>query len=137
MILFEIPGDPQGKGRPRATARGGFARLYTPEKTRRYEAHVSQCAALAMRGRPILEGPAFVQLWIFVQIPQSWGAKKREAARMNAVIPMTKPDSDNIIKAVCDGMNGIVYLDDKQASGGLWLKGYADRPRVVVGVTPW
>jgi Holliday junction resolvase RusA-like endonuclease len=28
--------------------------------------------------------------------------------------PTKKPDIDNIVKAILDGMNGIVYVDDKQ-----------------------
>ena len=33
---------------------------------------------------------------------------------MNHLPVVVKPDTDNIAKSVCDAMNGIVYLDDKQ-----------------------
>jgi Holliday junction resolvase RusA-like endonuclease len=33
---------------------------------------------------------------------------------MNHLPAVVKPDTDNIAKSICDAMNGIVYLDDKQ-----------------------
>lgn len=46
-------------------------------------------------------------------IPKSWPrAKKAEA--LAGKLPPGKPDIDNILKVVLDGLNGIAYEDDKQ-----------------------
>ena len=55
-IAFSMVGTPIGKGRPRATARGGFARVYTPAPTRLYEGSVAAAARAFMAGRPPLRG---------------------------------------------------------------------------------
>lgn len=41
---------------------------------------------------------------------------KRKLAQMQAglLLPMKKPDLDNIIKAVCDALNRFAYHDDAQ-----------------------
>ena len=46
-IRFDVPGMPQGKGRPRAGKVAGKARLFTPEKTVAYEGLIALCAAQA------------------------------------------------------------------------------------------
>ena len=53
-VEFFVPGQPVGKGRPRATVRAGRARLYTPAKTEKYEARVALFAQQAMAGRPVI-----------------------------------------------------------------------------------
>ena len=43
MIRFVIPGEPQGKGRPKFSRQGNFVKTYTPAKTENYEAHIKAC----------------------------------------------------------------------------------------------
>lgn len=42
-VIFEVPGKPQGKGRPRASVVGGHARMYTPAGTASYENRIMLC----------------------------------------------------------------------------------------------
>lgn len=37
MFNFTIPGEPKGKGRPKFSTKGGYARAITPEATANYE----------------------------------------------------------------------------------------------------
>ena len=136
MIRFTIPGPPQGKGRARATVRGGFARLYTPQKTVAYEGLVAHQAQIAMEGRPLIEGPVQLDLLIRCAVPASWSQKKQRAALEGRIFPAVKPDADNIVKAIGDACNGVVWRDDVQAVDGAWRKRYAEVPGVVVTVTP-
>ena len=46
--------------------------------------------------------------------------------------PATKPDLDNVIKAVLDGCNGVAYLDDKQIVELNATARYAETPGVRV-----
>ena len=67
-------------------------------------------------------------------MPASWSAKKRTQALAGDIRPAKKPDSDNVIKAVCDGMNGVVWRDDVQAVEGSWRKVYGETPGLMVRV---
>ena len=136
MIRFTVPGAPIGKGRPRVAVRNGFASMYTPAKTANYEGLVSHAAQVAMAGRPLIEGPVVLDLLIRCAVPASWSLKKQRAALAGQIFPATKPDADNIVKAIGDACNGVVWRDDVQAVDGAWRKRYAEVPGVVVTVTP-
>lgn len=136
MITFTVPGQPQGKGRPRVGKRGEHARLFTPAKTVAYEGLVAHEAAAAMAGRPLIEGAVEVQFVIACQVPASWSQKKQRMALAGEIRPTTKPDADNVIKAVFDGCNGVVWKDDVQAVGGGWRKVYDATPGVRVQIRP-
>jgi Holliday junction resolvase RusA-like endonuclease len=133
MIEFEVPGTPVGKGRPRFSSQGGFVKTYTPEKTASYESLVRMMAAQAMNGRVPVDFAVSVTVDAYFEVPASWSKKKREAAMAGQIFPFGK-DIDNIAKAVLDGMNSIVYVDDRQVVTALLTKRYSDRPRVHVGV---
>jgi Holliday junction resolvase RusA-like endonuclease len=137
MLKFTVPGTPVGKGRPRVTTRGGkFASMYTPEKTVNYEGLVAHSAKVAMNGRPLFDGPAAVTLEILCQVPASWSQKKRAQALAGQVYPTTKPDIDNVEKAIFDGLNGVVWRDDVQVVDVSKRKRYADTPGVWVTIIP-
>ncbi|ACO74769.1 Holliday junction resolvase [Laribacter hongkongensis HLHK9] len=135
IVRFEVPGTPVGKGRPKVSTRGGkFARMYTPEKTASYEGLIALSARQAMGGRPLIDGPVDVSLMIRLAVPASWSKKKQAAALAGQVLPTKKPDADNVLKAVFDGMNGVVWVDDVQACGVMLRKRYAQTPGVTVVV---
>jgi len=137
MLTFTIPGTPIGKGRPRVTTRGGkFATMYTPEKTVNYEGLVAHSAKVAMAGMPLFDGPASVRMEIICQVPASWSQKKRSAAIAGQVYPTTKPDIDNVEKAIFDGLNGVVWRDDVQVVEVSKCKRYGDTPGVRVMIIP-
>jgi Holliday junction resolvase RusA-like endonuclease len=135
-VTFTVPGIPQGKGRARAAIIRGFARIYTPEKTRSYEGTIAWCGAAAMAGRPPFLVPMALALLIRCQIPASWSKKKRVEALNGDLVPATKPDVDNILKAVGDGLNGVVWADDVQIVRVNIEKGYAETPGIVVTAAP-
>lgn len=134
-IHFEIPGDPVAKARPRAAMVGGHARLYTPAKTEKYEARVAVFGQQAMAGRAPLEGALALSVVALFPIPASWPKKRQAAARAGTELHTKKPDLDNVIKAIKDGLNGIVWGDDSQvAVFRECIKGYSDTPLVKVTV---
>lgn len=137
VIKFTVPGAPVGKGRPMVSTRGGkFAKMYTPEKTANYETLVALAAQQAMVGRTLLAGPVEVQMAILLPIPASWSKKKQAAAIAGQVYPTKKPDADNVVKAIFDGINGVVWNDDVQACDIVVRKRYAETPGVQVLVKP-
>ena len=133
LLVFEVPGEPAGKGRPRFARVGGGMRAFTPEKTANYEAMMSWYAQAAMAGRPLLEGPLWVHVSAFFAIPASWPKAKIALARAGLVYATKKPDFDNIAKML-DGLNGVAFGDDAQIADGRIIKRYSERPRIVVSI---
>lgn len=131
-IQFVVPGQPIGKGRARAARRGKFITMYTPAKTVNYESLVALVAHAAMAGRSLIIGPVSMDIEINLQIPESWSKKKKQQAADGFVAATKKPDCSNILKAVEDGMNGVVYKDDVQIIKSSQSKRYAETPGVIV-----
>lgn len=135
-VTFHVPGEPQGKGRAKIVKIGGFSRMATPQKTVAYEGLIAHAAQQAMAGAAPLECACLVQLSVTVGVPASWSKKKQAAALLGEVLPTKKPDADNVVKAVFDGMNGVVWRDDVQAVDLQLRKRYGATPGVHVRVTP-
>ncbi|MBV4436698.1 RusA family crossover junction endodeoxyribonuclease [Clostridium tyrobutyricum] len=123
-----IPGDPMGKQRPKFNRWTKSA--HTPEKTVSYETYVKE---LYVTNRfPMLEGYIQVGITAFYKIPKSTSNKKRQQMLNNELLPDKKPDLDNVAKIICDALNAIAYLDDKQIVSLTVNKFYSEQPRVVV-----
>jgi Holliday junction resolvase RusA-like endonuclease len=73
-----------------------------------------------------------IALTAYCSIPASWSQKKRQAAMKGRVRPTIKPDADNVLKGCCDAINGVVWVDDKQAVRVGVEKWYRDLPGLVV-----
>lgn len=133
-VTFFVPGMPVGKGRPRATNIGGKARMYTPAKTASYESLVAWAAHDAMAGRAALDGPVVLELQVAMPVPSSWSRRARAAALADLAPPTRKPDIDNVIKIICDAVNGIVWGDDVQVVDCQLTRRYRETPGVRVMV---
>ena len=107
MQMF-IPGKPKGKQRPRVYRGHAF----TPQETKDYEAMIANLYR-AMHGK-MFEGYVSVEIYVLYLVPKSYTKKKRDAIRRGEIRPAIKPDIDNIVKIVLDGLNGVAYTDDKQ-----------------------
>jgi Holliday junction resolvase RusA-like endonuclease len=134
FIAFDIPGEPVGKGRPRFTTANGHPRTYTPEKTVDFENRVRAIATGKMHGCKPVDGPLFVEILADFAIPKSFSRKDKANANLGGLLPIKKPDVDNIAKAVCDALNGVVYLDDKQIVEIKVRKRYGLEPCIMVRV---
>lgn len=62
----------------------------------------------------ISDKPIEIDITAFYLVPKSWSKKKQEAVRTGDIKPTVKPDIDNIVKIVLDGLNGVAFTDDKQ-----------------------
>lgn len=109
---FVVPGKPHGKGRPRATVVAGRARLYTPQASADYEAAVREAGGPHFP-TPI-RGPVKLRIVAIFETPPSWSKRKR--AEMQGRFHVQKPDGDNVMKSIKDGLNGIAWVDDCQAA---------------------
>ena len=133
-IEFFVPGAPVGKGRPRAARRGAGVVMFTPEKTAGYEALVAAAASNAMRAEagPLFTGPLEAVLEMRIPIPASWSKAHKAAALAGTELPTSKPDIDNVAKAILDACNGVVFRDDAQVVMLVATKAFSDEPGVRV-----
>ncbi|ANC03982.1 endodeoxyribonuclease RusA [Pseudomonas putida] len=135
-VQFVVPGDPVGKGRPRVSTIGGHARMFTPKKTASYEGLIAVVGDRAMAGRPPIECPVMVEMRIVLPVPASKTKKFKAQALAGEIFPAKKPDMDNVVKAIFDGLNGIVWRDDVQVVDAIVRKRYGETPGVHVKITP-
>lgn len=133
-LAFTVPGEPQGKGRAKIVKIGGFSRMATPQKTVAYEGLIALSAKQAMRDGPMFDGPCALDITAVCSVPASWSGKKKAEALTGRILPTKKPDADNITKAVCDGLNGVVWADDVQAVDQRIRKVYGPVPELRVTV---
>lgn len=134
MIAFTVPGAPQGKGRPKVVKIAGFTRMATPAKTVQYEGLVAHAAQLALKGAALFDAAVACNVFIDAPVPASWSAKKQRMALAGEVLPTTKPDADNVVKAIFDGCNGVLWRDDVLVVDLRVRKRYAATPCVRVEV---
>lgn len=111
-LRFTVPGEVRGKGRPRVTARAGFARTYTDAKTASYENLVRLSAREALASAAPLDGPVALTCIARLTPPVSASRKAREAMLAGRQFPTRKPDLDNVLKALLDGLNAVAFRDD-------------------------
>jgi len=130
-ISFTIHGEPRGKGRPRFSRSG---RVFTDAKTAAYERAIKATAQSVMAGRSALDGAVWVRIEAYLAAPSSISKKKRAAMLSGETRPTKRPDLDNIVKAILDGINGVVFNDDSQVVGTGSQKFWTDKPRVEVTV---
>ena len=133
-ITFTVPGAPQGKGRPRIGKMGSSARMFTPAKTVAYEGLVAHAAQAALCGEALLDGAVGATVFIYCPVPKSWSQKKQRMALAGSVMPTSKPDCDNVVKAIFDGCNGVLWRDDVMVVDLKVRKRYAATPCVRVEV---
>jgi len=132
QIMFTIYGEPVPKGRPRFSTRGKFPVAYTPEKTKAYEFEVGMMALGAMGGSKPLEGALEAFIYVTFPVPASYSKKRTEACLSNSEKHTKKPDLDNVIKSVIDGMDKIVFENDSQITSIHAAKVYGEVAKVEV-----
>lgn len=135
-IYFIVEGEIVGKGRPRVTTRGGFARAYTPKRTVDCE---NRIRAAYLNEYPIgmkwkSKEPLEIVINVYFEIPKSATKKAREQMILGYVRPTKKPDADNLMKTICDSLNGLCFQDDSQIVEATINKWYAVEPKAEITI---
>lgn len=142
-VKLVLPGEPQGKGRPRfasRTCKDGrtFTQAYTPEATSRYERHVQAVYKAKYGGTMVFPGKEQVAMLViaYCGIPKSASKRDRELMLSGVIRPAKKPDWDNIGKIISDALNKVAYHDDAQLCDVHVIKRFDNSPRVEVTLIP-
>lgn len=128
-ITFRVHGHPvpQPRTKSRGFNAGGktFIKHYTPDSgqpgnsIKEWKEAIRQ-EAEKHRPQALLDGPLKVKARFIILKPKS--KPKR------VIYPAVKPDVDNLIKAVWDVLNGLLYRDDSQIVSCQVEKVYGDPP---------
>lgn len=132
-IKIIIEGEPVPQGRPRATRIGKMVRMYDPPKSRKYKQDVAWQTKSQFKGKP-LEGALKVHVDIYRQIPKSTSVIRTKRKENKEIRPIVRPDLDNYLKSVFDGLDGITWKDDSQIVSLSSEKYYSTNPRVEIKI---
>lgn len=112
-ITFTIPGKPGAKQRHRSTSKG---HMYTPGDTINYENYIKYIY-YNLKQRYWFTCAVKIGFRAYLKVPKS-ESKVRTQKMLDGEIRHTKkPDIDNMLKIIMDGLNGVAYPDDKQVCG--------------------
>jgi crossover junction endodeoxyribonuclease RusA len=99
-LTFFVPGPPVGKQRPRLGARG---KVFTPQETHTYESKVAFYCREELRRRLMwlkIVGLKGIDYWFVMNLDIVYPSKRH-------------PDQDNVIKSIQDGLQGVIWENDK------------------------
>ena len=115
---------PQPAPRPRVTRRG----TYNPTRYTEYKNFISVVGRQNI-DKPIV-GALEMEIIFNMPIPKSYSNKKKIA--LMGTHHTKRPDLDNLIKSIKDGLSGVAYKDDSQVSVIVAKKIYSTVPSVEV-----
>jgi len=122
----------QPVAQPRHQIANGRAYIPAKHKIHAYKEAVALFAKQQMQGQPPWEGA--VNAYLLFQFPRPKKLHEEEWRHLK------KPDIDNLIKAVLDAMNGVVFLDDSQVCSLTAQKRYSvpqESKEAFLRVTLW
>jgi Holliday junction resolvase RusA-like endonuclease len=107
---FIVNCKPVGKARARTVTKGGRTWSYTPKQTVDYEGLIRD--AYSSQGDDT-DGPWDGPVKLVVRV-----CGDQTEVHLFKLDPKkyvcTRPDADNIIKSICDALNGLAFKDDRQ-----------------------
>lgn len=108
--------------------------MYTPTKTANFEQLVGLLARNEMVRNDVKCTPNAVSVSIVFNIKPAKSLSKKKLAEELARGCVKKPDLDNLVKAILDGLNSVVFDDDAQVVKLVAEKRYSDCDNVVVEI---
>ena len=115
MIRLEIRGAPIAQPRPRVVTIAGRARAISATSkhpVKDWKKRIMVAVESQFKGEP-LQGPLRLKCSFLMPRPKRLYRKKDAEGE---VWSSSRPDLDNLIKAVKDALNGIVWHDDSQVA---------------------
>lgn len=127
-IQFTVLGEPVPQGSAKAWIPKGWTRAIITsdnKKLKPWRQAVSGCSYEAMQGRGQFDGAVEVVAEFFFTRPKS---------RKNALYKTTAPDIDKALRAILDGMTGVVFRNDAQVVQATCRKAFGSPARAEIQV---
>jgi Holliday junction resolvase RusA-like endonuclease len=131
MYIFEILGNPIPQKQTRFTCASGFARTYDPSKR---DKEMIQWQVRPYAPKIPLQGPVELSITFFMPIPKSTSSIRKRQMINRIILPVVKPDEDNLAYLVTNALKKIVYEDDNQICAKHVYKYYGEEPKTVIKV---
>ena len=130
IIQLTIPGEPQGKQRPRWSPVG----TYSPKKTVNYETYIKELFAIKYPDFVPVESVLEMELIIWLMIPASTSKRKKALMECGDLRPGKIPDVDNVLKVVMDALEKLAYKNDAKIVTAHQGKFYANKPHLDINI---
>ena len=135
MISFFVPGNPVALKRHRTvkTKKGGHRTYDSSAKDK------ADFLAMALQHRPEtpINYPVSASLKFSFSRPKSHYGTGKNARKLKTSAPFyhtNTPDADNLVKFVCDALNGVFWTDDSVISQVQAQKIYSDVPGITISI---
>ena len=129
MFLFEVYGDPIPQKQTRFVRKTGIA--YNPSKK---DQEQFQWQVRPYAPPEPLTCPIVLDLTFFVPIPKSASKVKQRLMANHMIVPIHKPDVDNLAYLITNALKKIFYEDDAQIIDMYLHKRYGEKPRTIVKI---
>ena len=138
-LTFTVYGKPEPQGSIRAFVPKGWTRpvlTSTNKKLKGWRNAVAMTAREQIYEGAVMNGARWViaDAGVPVGVEFTFFLLKPRSAKKNRSCPAVKPDLDKLMRAACDAMTGIVYLDDAQVCEATVRKCYGTPERTEIRV---
>ena len=131
MFIFEIYGPPIPQKQTRFTCAGGKPRTWDPSKV---DKEKIQWQIKPFAPKEPLTGAIELTIHFYLAIPKNTPSKTRKAMINRIILPVVKPDEDNLAYIVSNALKNLVYKDDNQVCVKHVYKFYGEKPKTVIKV---
>ena len=131
MFIFEIHGKPVAQKQTRFSIRGKRPHAYDPSSIDKSNI---QWQIKPYAPQEPLKGPIELSLTFFLPIPKGTSGIRRKQMLNRVILPVKKPDQDNLAYIVTNALKKIVYEDDSQICASHVYKFYGETPKTIIRV---
>ena len=133
-ITLVVMGEPIAKGRPKFRVVGRHAMAYTPKKTHDAEKVIKDEFVKYHNDFKMPDKcPICLKVRFYMPIPSSLSKPKKKTL-LSDFYHLKRPDVDNLLKLVCDALNGVAWKDDSDIASTFAVKGYSEVPRTEIEI---
>tara|TARA_R100000808_G_C2112325_1_gene126059 strand:- start:472 stop:939 length:468 start_codon:yes stop_codon:yes gene_type:complete len=140
VLSWVVKGEPKAQPRPRAVSIGGKARMYNPKTAKGYKQSIGMTMHEAAEENEVelpIAGHVFVDLHLYFKRPQRLCRKKDPPEEMWHT---SKPDCDNVAKAVLDAITDWGGISDDKSVVALsvfkkWVAKEEGTPRTEIMIS--
>lgn len=124
--ILEVEAEPKGQPRPRAFVRNGRARVYDAGTAEHFKSAVAVSARSAGAAAALSPDPIELSVRCRFRRPKAHFTKRGLRADAPSA-HLSKPDADNVVKAIADALSQVgVWRDDCQVAWCLVEKRYVN-----------
>ena len=128
-LSFTIYLLPKATPRPRSGKNGIFYVKGAKDNKKFFQDH------LLNQDIPLITTPTRFKCKSYLPIPKSMNPVEKLCAEMGFIYPISKPDWDNLAKAYCDMIQGLILYDDSLIVDGESSKRYSIKPRIEIEIS--